>query len=158
MKGPSPHLTWEELGCKDGTPYPEMWCTSRALILAAEFEAVRAIYGAPLRVLSAYRSEAHNKAVGGARFSQHVEGRALDLQPIADGKSGKVLFADMKLYSMATALARLEHAIRRRNEVAGALVIGGLGIYPSFVHMDTRGGTRLAVWNGARLKADGVAS
>ena len=51
--------------------------------LATVFEAIRHLPAAsrPLRVLSGYRTPAHNRAVGGARHSQHVHGRAIDLAP-----------------------------------------------------------------------------
>ena len=78
MNGPSEHLAWSELACKDGTPYPAQWRETRAVALSAVFEALRAAVGQPLSILSAYRTQAHNRVVGGARASQHVEGRALD--------------------------------------------------------------------------------
>lgn len=83
MAGPSPHLSWAELGCKDGTPYPDTWRGNRAIRLAVEFERIRTHVGAPIVVGSAYRTPAHNAAIGGAVRSQHVEGRALDLYPPA---------------------------------------------------------------------------
>ena len=83
-RSPSAHLTWTELGCHDAarTPYPARWRQSRARRLAAVFEAIRHGCGDhPLRVLSGYRTPAHNRGVGGARHSQHVHGRAIDLAP-----------------------------------------------------------------------------
>jgi uncharacterized protein YcbK (DUF882 family) len=35
--------------------------------------------GAPLRIISGYRSAAYNARVGGARNSQHIYGRAADI-------------------------------------------------------------------------------
>src|SRR5512146_2429874 len=78
---PSPHLSWAELACHDGTPYPEAY-EDRALQLAEVFEALRARCGGkPITILSAYRDPAYNASIGGATHSQHVEGRALDLRP-----------------------------------------------------------------------------
>lgn len=137
--GPSPHLTWKELGCKDGTPYPAEWRSTRAITLAREFEAVRAIVGRPLRIGSAYRTEAHNKAIGGAPNSQHVQGRALDLYP----PTGLTV---QQLYDLIRARAR-EHDS----------VIFGLGKYPAFVHMDVRPPRpdgKLTAWNGSRAWAE----
>jgi uncharacterized protein YcbK (DUF882 family) len=37
--------------------------------------------GQPLRVVSGYRSPETNRAVGGARRSQHIYGRAADIEP-----------------------------------------------------------------------------
>jgi len=35
----------------------------------------------PLRIVSGYRTQAHNRAVGGARRSYHLTGRAADFEP-----------------------------------------------------------------------------
>src|SRR5690606_9510833 len=79
-RGPSQHLSWKELACKDGTPYPdEFKLDGRVFQLAAVFEDIRRVCGnKPIRINSAYRSPAHNKKIGGARNSQHLHGRALD--------------------------------------------------------------------------------
>ncbi len=37
--------------------------------------------GQPLRIVSGYRSPAYNARVGGARNSQHLYGRAADIEP-----------------------------------------------------------------------------
>lgn len=128
MNGPSEHLSWTELACRDRqrTPYPLDYRADRAVALAAAFEALRArIGGLPLRVLSAYRTLAHNAAIGGAKNSQHVQGRALDLRP-------PVGWTPMDL----AAIAREIEAIR------------GLGIYQArgFLHIDIRPSSHLVVW------------
>lgn len=137
MNGPSPHLSWPELACRDRlrTPYPLDWRETRAVELAAAFEALRAAVGLPLVVLSAYRTPAHNRAVGGARDSQHVQGRALDLLP---PKGWTVL--------QLAAVARRIPQVR------------GLGIYQAhgFVHIDVRPSDRIAVWQGAGSNQDVV--
>ncbi len=79
-RGPSAHLSWRELACRDGTPYPEAWRDTRAVGLAALFEALRSHGGhRPLVVGSGYRTTMHNLAIGGSRQSQHMQGRALDV-------------------------------------------------------------------------------
>ncbi len=129
--GPSEHLSWAELACRDGSPYPLHWRMTRAVPLAAAFERIRELCGFPLVVNSAYRSFEHNRAIGGAGRSMHVEGLALDLHPARGGAA-----AMRKL----TAAARAEYDARR---------ISGLGIYPAFVHVDIRPG-RAANWAGGR--------
>ena len=42
-------------------------------------EPIRKYLGEPLRVNSGYRSQKLNKAIGGARWSQHLEGEAADI-------------------------------------------------------------------------------
>lgn len=138
MKGPSEHLSWAELACHDAarTPYPLEWRNERAIVLAYEFEAIRALCGnRPLVVLSGYRTSDWNRHVGGAPASQHVRGRAIDIR--CPGKS----------------VEWLENRVRTRIYTPGS-VIHGLGIYPTFIHFDIRPGTRLATWNGSRVKAD----
>ena len=46
-KGPSRHLSWTELACRDAaeTPYPKEWCNGRALILGEVFEHIREVLG-----------------------------------------------------------------------------------------------------------------
>lgn len=138
LNGPSPNLSWLELACHDAarTPYPAEWRLSRALRLAVEFERLRAIVGAPLVVASGYRTPEHNRAVGGAKHSQHVQGYALDLVPPKG-----VTVAGLLGFVKAVA-SEGESAIR------------GIGLYRSFVHMDVRPGDRLVVWGGVRAAAE----
>ena len=138
LLGPSPHLSWAELGCHDRarTPYPAEWRLSRALRLAVEFERIRARCGLPLVVASGYRTPEHNRRVGGARYSQHVEGRALDLKPPKNW-TARGLLGVVRLVA-----EEADSAIR------------GIGLYETFVHIDTRPSPRLVVWHGARAKAE----
>lgn len=48
--------------------------------LLSVLECLRAIDGRPLSIVSGYRSPATNRAVGGAPRSQHLLGRAADIQ------------------------------------------------------------------------------
>jgi hypothetical protein len=79
--------------------------------------------GRPLRINSAYRSPAYNRAISGASKSIHVLGGALDL-------SG----------SPAT-LHKILTQMRREG-----LFRGGIGKYRTFVHVDVRG--KNADWQG----------
>lgn len=80
---------------------------------------LRTALGKPVRITSSYRSPAYNKAVGGAPMSQHKAFRAADIQ--VDG----VLPAQVyRLLSLWRDQGRFK---------------GGLGLYPTFVHIDTRG-------------------
>ena len=138
MNGPSSHLSWKELACKDGTPYPDEFIKDgRVFTLALVFEDIRSLCGdKPIRVLSAYRTPEHNRKVGGARNSQHVLGRALDLAPPKN-------FNVDEFYKL----------IRANTEDFG---IQGLGKYKTFVHVDIRPTTRLVVWSGTGVKDAGT--
>lgn len=135
--GPSPHLSWSEMGCHDGTPYPAEWRADRAIELAKAFERIRELCGFPLIVNSAYRTAVYNDRIGGAVKSQHVQGRALDLHPATGG-----LKALLKLRGVA-------EVVRREG------LIRGIGIYDGFVHVDTRPG-KASTWNGSRTVAGNV--
>lgn len=126
--GPSKHLSWSELACHDGTPYPAEWRHDRAVTLAREFEAIREALGVPLLVLSAYRTPEWNRRIGGAAKSQHLQGRALDLVPVK-----------------GTTVAQLYKAALARAQAPGSK-LRGLGKYRGFVHIDVRPTTRLARW------------
>ena len=134
----SEHLAWSELACHDAarTPYPVNWRASRAKLLAVAFEQVRALWGQPLTILSAYRTFAHNRAIGGAQYSQHVQGRAVDLAPPA----GVPVEA---FYRQIAALVR-----------SGETPIKGLGRYARFVHIDTRPAPDLVAWSEATSNGD----
>jgi len=133
MSGPSAHLTWAELACHDGTPYPERWRGTRAVALARVFEAIRAACGdRPLAVASGYRTPAYNRAIRGANASQHVQGRALDLRPPAGMDAGQ----------FGGIIAGLAETTCPE--------IGGVGQYRTFVHVDTRPRNHghLTTWDG----------
>ena len=113
-------------------PYPEKWIEYRLRPLCEALEVIRTeLGGRVIAILSGYRSEEYNRKINGARLSQHVEGRAADIQVSGYTAAGVEGIA-MRLYA------------------ADKLRIGGLGLYPTFVHVDVRQGTRLARWTGGR--------
>jgi lysozyme len=80
--------------------------------------------GASIRITSAYRSPAYNKRIGGVSNSTHVRFNATDL----------VTAQPASLYLVLLDLRR------------EGMFKGGLGLYRSFVHLDTRGTN--ATWRG----------
>lgn len=100
-------FTPKEIACK-GTGLIVIDCN--ALDKLQDF---RDISGVPFSPNSAYRSELHNKNVGGAKNSEHRKGRAFDI-PIKQGMS--------------------REDIHRIAKVVG---FTGFGDYDSFVHVDT---------------------
>lgn len=70
----SPHFSRSEFKCRHCGrvvgPHPR---------LVQVLEAIRALSGRPLVVVSGYRCRVHNNAVGGAATSQHVVGTAADI-------------------------------------------------------------------------------
>ena len=63
----------DELRCKGSG---KLFIDAAALALLND---LRELWEEPLHVVSAYRSVAHNKHVGGAKNSYHLQGRAFDL-------------------------------------------------------------------------------
>ena len=113
------HFSKAEFNSKDGAGMPqEAWVNIK--ILAKQLEALRSVLNAPIHITSAYRSELHNKAIGGKLNSQHLLGKAADIQ--VKGKSPKQVHkAIVKLIK------------------DGKILEGGLGLYDTFVHYDIRG-------------------
>jgi len=71
----SEHFEVREFACLDGSD-PVFVDTKLVDIL----EKIRTHFRKPLVITSAYRTAAHNKAVGGAAYSQHCYGRAADIR------------------------------------------------------------------------------
>ena len=71
----SENFTVREFACKDGSD--PVFVDSELVQL---LQAVRDHFQAPVIVTSGYRTAAHNKAVGGAAYSQHCYGRAADIR------------------------------------------------------------------------------
>ena len=70
-------LTAKRLGINNE---PDEWVTENLRQTAVNvFQPVRECLGVPIHVSSGYRSAELNKAIGGSVRSQHVEGRAIDL-------------------------------------------------------------------------------
>lgn len=59
-------------------------------VLLQKLEALRILWGMPLRITSGYRCEKHNKEVDGSDNSLHMEGKAVDVA-VDEENQGKVL-------------------------------------------------------------------
>ena len=69
--------TASRLGIKNN---PDAWEVENLRAIAEHiFQPLRDSFGCPIYVSSGFRSEALNKAIGGSKRSQHIQGRALDL-------------------------------------------------------------------------------
>lgn len=113
------HFLYSSMKSKDGSSTPFSF-KSNLQHLAEALEVVRLFYALPMFVNSAYRSPAHNVAVGGSPKSFHLLGKASDvyidtIEPIE--------LYQVFLFCMRT----------------GLIPFGGLGLYDNFVHYDTRG-------------------
>ena len=117
-----------EFACREGgCPAGEL--ADNVMELAENLQILRDEIGLPISVISGYRSPAYNTKIGGAKKSQHMFARAADIK--VNGMSPKDV-----------------HQVVLRLIKEGKMKQGGVGVYPTFVHYDTRG-TR-ARWSGGK--------
>ena len=116
----SKNFKLEEFKSRDSDLFP-LSVLNNIEILVEQLEIIRTNIGdKPIRVNSGYRTDAHNKAVGGSPTSQHLHGKAADIWV-----SGM----------MPEELHEIIVYLRDRKMIA----MGGVGIYNTFVHYDIRG-------------------
>lgn len=140
----TPHFSVAEFDSHDGTDYPADRVETHLRPLCVALERIReelsqdAGKPVPLAIISGYRSPAHNARVKGAPKSRHVEGDAADVAPM--GVSVRAL-----------------HECALRLHKLGVIRIGGLALYKSWVHIDTRPGDVLARWTGSGMGSEQAA-
>ena len=113
----APDFRVREFRCKDGS---DEILVDEALVLL--LQCIREHFGKAVTITSGYRTPAHNAKVGGSKSSQHLLGRAADIQ-----------VASTSVEEVAACAERLLHGC------------GGVGRYPvkagrakGWVHVDTR--------------------
>ena len=121
----APGFRVREFRCRDGT---DTILIDEGLVVV--LQCIREHFGKPVTITSGYRTASHNAKVGGSRSSQHLLGRAADIQvqdtdPLAVAAYAESLMPDR----------------------------GGVGRYPvkagrvaGWVHVDTRADK--ARWRG----------
>lgn len=109
-----PHFRVKEFACKDGSTitFIDDYMVTILEILRKE------LGNKPIIITSGYRTPTHNAKVGGAKYSYHMRGMAVDIK--VNGVSTK---------KVAKALDKL---------VEGC----GIIVYESWVHFDTRDGKK----------------
>lgn len=106
----SDHFRVNEFRCKDGT---DPVCVDVGLV--SILECVRTKFGKPVVVTSGYRTPSYNRKIGGAKFSQHMYGRAADI--VVEDVKPEVVY-NFLCESFPNSC--------------------GFGLYASFVHVDCR--------------------
>lgn len=105
-------------GVTNSQPPREMW--GNILKTLKVVDELRAFYARPIVILSSYRSPAYNRAIGDAApKSLHMQFRALDIA--VSGVAPHTVFRELKQWRDAGKFK------------------GGLGLYNTFTHIDTRG-------------------
>ena len=87
--------------------------------LASQLQCIRDFIRFPINITNAYSCPTHNKEVGGVSNSQHILGKAADIQ--VDDSSPEAI------YQVIDTLAEYGHVLQ-----------GGLGLYNTFTHYDIR--------------------
>lgn len=100
------------------------------LIQAAAY--LRQVYGVPVTITSTYRSPEYNALIGGSKNSQHLKGKAIDLQ-----------FEKQNLFHEDIANRGPHYRYLR------AMGIKGFGLYQNFTHLDARGDNPGDVFNNS---------
>jgi len=122
------NFTKSEFDCKSGEEMP-LEVLENVKLLAIQLQKIRDYVGKPIRINSAYRSEAHNEAIGGVKTSQHILGKAADIT--------------IDTFTPDEVVSIIENMLT--NEMLGGFYIGGLGSYNTFTHIDIR--DKKARWN-----------
>ena len=117
-----------EFDCKSGEEMP-LEVLENVKLLAIQLQKIREYVGKPIIINSAYRSKAHNKAIGGVKTSQHILGKAADIT--------------IDTFTPDEVVSIIENMLT--NEMLGGFYIGGLGSYNTFTHVDIR--DKKARWN-----------
>ena len=121
----APDFKVRELRCRDGSDTVMVDET-----LTVVLQCIRDHFGKPVTITSGYRTPAHNAAVGGAKSSQHLLGRAADIRVAGVSVEDVAAYAESLMPDW-----------------------GGVGRYPvkagrttGWVHVDTRADK--ARWRG----------
>ena len=121
----APDFKVRELRCRDGTDTVMVDET-----LTVVLQCIREHFGKAVTITSGYRTPAHNAKVGGSKSSQHLLGRAADIQVASTSVEDVAAYAESLLHNW-----------------------GGVGRYPvkagrakGWVHVDTR--AEKARWRG----------
>lgn len=109
----------KEFYCEDGTKIPKEYIDN-VNELMMNLQILRDELGVPIYINSGYRTPEYNKKIGGSTKSQHLLAKAADIR--TDKHSSK------EIYDTILKLIK-ENKMEE----------GGLGLYSTFVHYDTRG-------------------
>jgi uncharacterized protein YcbK (DUF882 family) len=131
------YFSLEEFNRASSNPCPEP-LIANALEILSVADAVRHVYGNPLRILNGggYRNPEFNGKVGGKKNSLHLQAMAVDLRPVNNCNDAEIL----------TIKAIVEDLLLRKALPTSSLL--GVGVYlnrvdnAAFIHIDVRKGVK----------------
>lgn len=116
----SPYFDSLEFSCHDGTDVPDDLMPNLGKLIAV-LDPIRVKWGAPISIISGYRTLEYNKRIGGAGQSTHMTALGADIRPTRG-------FNVQELHDF---ILNLWNA----GELPG---LGGLGEYRTWVHVDVK--------------------
>lgn len=90
----APDFRVREFRCKDGS---DEILVDEALVLL--LQCIREHFGKAVTITSGYRTPAHNAKVGGSKSSQHLLGRAADIQVASTSVEDVAAYAESLLHN-----------------------------------------------------------
>lgn len=135
----SAHFSLLEFACHDGKETPPEAVANLHKLCMQVLEPLRMRWGAPIVVISGYRSPSWNLTIGGAKFSTHMTGEGADVRPLNP--------ADLPAFASTVEELRLE------GDLQG---LGGFGKYTGWIHLDTKRSAdgHLRRWTGRGVGAE----
>ena len=127
----STNFSWHEFNCHDGTPVPGIYKDNIIDLVTDVLQPLRDVLDVPIKIISGYRTSLYNRNCGGVENSQHLLGRAADID--IQGMTVEEANYIVRGYMMG----------RRVFTDQG----GGVGWYKGFTHVDIRDGDGVAFWD-----------
>lgn len=127
----STNFSWFEFDCHDNTPVPPMYKDNVKRLVTEVLQPLRDALGMPIKITSGYRTPEYNKNCGGVENSQHLLGRAADIDIV--GLSAEEANHVVRGYMIG------RHTFTEQG--------GGVGWYKGFTHVDIRVGDRVSFWD-----------
>lgn len=106
------NFSTSEFACRCGCGF-----TVPHYALVEALQELRDLIALPIHIASGCRCEGHNRVVGGAKNSQHIQGKAADI----------------------TCRWMAPRELRKYALMILGFKEGGIGLYPGFLHVDVRG-------------------
>jgi uncharacterized protein YcbK (DUF882 family) len=151
----SAHFDDIEFACRSGDLVPVELRPNLQRLVTEVLEPLRRLWGAPIIVVSGYRSPAYNEGLrlvsderarregrtagGVAQHSQHLTASAADVRPVELG-----------------AVPRFTSLVEEMIQGAQLPALGGFGRYPGWLHLDIRPrlAGRVVRWIGAGVGSE----
>jgi hypothetical protein len=124
----SAHFSYIEFQCKCGGRFADCQRIWELRSHVRRLEAYRTKIGKPVRIVSGCRCKGHNKAVGGAKLSQHLFGGASDIEALVTvpAKREMKLFAGLGFKSSNNKVVHVDS-----RDVSGHNTTGGSPTQPT---------------------------